>query len=232
MGKMPAILPLPTVPDLFEEGNPAAPATSAVPAEANVTHAATPNVTLAERNVTLTSGPNVTPGRIVLDPPDPPWQDPRPDLIGDRHRWWVLLQAAYRLDGESNNSLFGVLVGLRGCGARLEIAGPPNWHLGPEGPLPNWRLVKGEEMTEAEYADYRERYLVPHRAALTRLLAAPSTIAHAPLAPGEPPLTGRGAAQPAEQLPRKVAPAPAEPAQPALLAEVEAAGSRWPGGDW
>lgn len=148
------------------------------------------------------------PPLLALDQPaEAPWADPRPDLVGDRCRWWVVLQAAYTIDAD----LFGALYVLRQCGARLEVAGPPDWNLRPEGPLPDWKIERGAELSEAEYLDYRQRYLLPHSAALTRLLRAQDAarIAHTP--PAE--FTGRnGAAKPA---PRKGAPEPA--AQPALL---------------
>lgn len=113
-------------------------------------------------------------------PADPPWADPRPDLVGDRCRWWLLLQAAYRLDGDLPEGVFAALVRLRICGGRLEIAGPANWSLQPEGPLPDWRLVQGAELSDEEYQRFRSTYLLPHKATLTRLLSAPTaaSIAH------------------------------------------------------
>lgn len=219
MGKAIAFLPLPRVPEVGDRASQPAACLAAVPPSAepvveggrgNPMEARIPHATA---NATPPAAPNVTPGRLRLPDPEPPWDDPRPDLIGDRARWWVLLQAAYRLDdGTQDNSLFGALVGMRCCGARLEIAGPADWSLQPEGPLPSWRIVRGAEMTEAEYADYRQRYLVPHKAALGKLLSAPAAIAHAPLAPGEAPLTGRGATQSPGPAPRKQGEAPAQPA--------------------
>ena len=148
-------------------------------------------------------------GGFTPAPLDPPWQDPRSDLADDHSRWWLVLEAAWRLDGQDPEGLFGALVGLRGCGARLELANAETWGARPDDPPPTYRLVRGAELSEAEYAELRQRYLVPHRAALTRLLSAPAaaSIAHQPPAP---------AAQPA---PRAAftgrAPAPATAAQPA-----------------
>lgn len=151
------------------------------------------------------------PLRLALDQPaEAPWADPRPDLVGDRCRWWVVLQAAYNLDLQ----LFGALYVLRQCGARLEVAGPADWNLRPEGPLPDWKIERGAELSEAEYADYRQRYLLPHRQALSQLLRAQAAagIAHQPT----PEFTGRSdTSASASPAPRKGAPDPA--AQPALL---------------
>ncbi len=112
-------------------------------------------------------------GSFQPAPLDPPWADPRSDLVGDHGSFPLLLETAYRLDGQDLNGVFGALVGIRCCGARLTHAGPANWSRAPEGPRPTWRLVRGDEMTEAEYAGYRQTYLAPHTAALTRLLSAP-----------------------------------------------------------
>jgi len=111
--------------------------------------------------------------------PDPLWTDPRPDLKGDSRRWTLLLKNALAGDvanGQPDEApVFGMLYVLRQMGARLEIAGPDNWTLRPEGPLPNWRIVRGEEMTPEEYDDFRGRYMLRHSAALAALLAAPET---------------------------------------------------------
>lgn len=164
----------------------------------------------------------------------PDWADPRPDLVGDRQRWWVVLQAAYRLDVTA----FGMLYVLRQCGARLEIAGPPDWSLRPEGPLPSWQIVRGEELSEAEYQDYRQRYMVPHAALLRQLLSAPTAagIAHQPAAqtPGKTPekprqnaaLTGHQSELAQPTPPRKNG--QNTDAQPALLEPATMVA----GGDW
>ncbi len=106
--------------------------------------------------------------------PDPPWTDPRPDLKGDGSRWMLLLEAAYPRD--TAHALFGMLYVLRQMGARLEIAGPKDRTPLPEGPLPNWKIVRGDEMTAEEYDDFRERYMLRHSAALAGLLAAPEPV--------------------------------------------------------
>ena len=111
--------------------------------------------------------------------PDPLWTDPRPDLKGDSWRWTLLLENALARDaanGQPNEApVFGMLYVLRQMGARLEIAGPDDWTLLPEGPLPDWKIVRGEEMTAEEYDDFRGRYMLRHSAALAALLAAPAT---------------------------------------------------------
>lgn len=219
------------------------PATSVTPEPASVTpeHLDPADFT-ALRQVLETAG------RFTPTPADPPWQDPRPDLATDRSRWWLLLEAAYRLDGQDPEGLYGALFGLRCCGARLELANPETWGARPEDPPPTYRLVRGEELSEAAYADLRQRYLVPHREALTRLLSAPSAaqIAHPRAASaqtpgktpekdrhtgGAAPFTGRGAATAAQPAPRKNGHEPA--AQPALLeTEPAAQPAQVPGGDW
>jgi hypothetical protein len=212
------------------------------PTEANVTHPVTAteaNVTLAEPN----AAQNVLPltdarrdladdfaplrvwleryGRLTIDPRDPPWEDPRPDLVNDHSRWWLLLEAAYRLDGQDPDGLYGALFGMRCCGARLEIASPTSW-----------RLVQGDALSAAEYQELRQRYLLPHTAALTQLLSAAgaASIAHErPAPPGK--FTGHTPTAPATSAPRKSSADFA--AQPALL-EVERSPEpvRRPGGDW
>lgn len=112
--------------------------------------------------------------------PDPLWTDPRPDLGGDSRRWTLLLEEALAGDvanGQGDEApLFGMLYVLRQMGARLEIAGPDDWTLQPEGPLPGWKIVRGEEMTVEEYDDFRGRYVLRHGAALAALLAAPAAV--------------------------------------------------------
>lgn len=187
-------------------------------------------------------------GTLTIDPRDPPWADPRPDLVDDHSRWWLVLEAAWRIDSQDPYGVYGALNGMRCCGARLELANPDTWGARPEDPPPTYRLVRGDELSEAEYADLRQRYLVPHREALTRLLSAPSAaqIAHPRAASvqtpgktpekyrhtgGAAPFTGRGAAAAAQPAPRKNGHEPA--AQPALLETEPAAQSApVPGGDW
>lgn len=165
-----------------------------------------------------------TPPLVLDQPTDAPWADPRPDLLGDRQRWWLVLQAAHGLGAD----VFGALYVLRQCGARLEIAGPPDWSLHPDGPTPTWKITRGEELSEAEYADYRQRYLVPHRAAIAQLLNAQAAagLAHTTgKTPEKHPRPDAGAARftghspaaaPTATAPRKDR--PDLTAQPALLA--------------
>ena len=105
---------------------------------------------------------------LIRPDPDPLWTDPRPDLEGDSGRWMRLLEAALARD----EMLFGMLSVLRQMGARLEIAGPDNRALPGEGPLPDWKIVRGAEMTPEEYDDFRRRYMLRHKEALAGLLAA------------------------------------------------------------
>lgn len=272
MSTLPAFPPLPTVPPLpgaaeksaFTGQQPQNTGTAAPRKSANVTQPG-PNVTQPAPSVTPAPAASVTPepldpadftalrqvleaiGHFTPAPPDPPWADPRPDLTADRARWWLVLEAAYRLDGQDPAGLYGALFGLRCCGARLELANPKDYSLQPEGPAPTYRLVRGEELSEAEYADLRQRYLVPHREALTRLLSAPSAaqIAHPRPAsaqtPGKTPekhrhtgtaapFTGRGATTGTQPPPRKNGHEPV--AQPALLeAELAAQPAPVQGGD-
>ncbi len=183
---------------------------------------AAPTAEFTGQPSTSTSAPaaprknGATPPLVLDQPTDAPWADPRPDLLGDRQRWWLVLQAAYGLD----LNLFGALYVLRQCGARLEIASPPDWSLQPDGPAPTWKIIRGEELSEAEYADYRQRYLLPHRAALSQLLNAPAAagLAHGPEKDRHSAtFTGHSQATPSTSAaPRKSTPDPA--AQPALLA--------------
>ncbi len=87
------------------------------------------------------------------------WWEPRPDLTADTQQWRQLLRAAYVVDGERADGLYGPLYALRCSGARLERRANGTY-----------RLTAG-----AEYAgDWRadcQRWLAPHRAALVRLLA-------------------------------------------------------------
>lgn len=49
--------------------------------------------------------------------------DPRPDLVEDSDLWRDILTRAWILDGSRVDGVFGVLDGLRRCGARLDPAG-------------------------------------------------------------------------------------------------------------
>jgi hypothetical protein len=86
--------------------------------------------------------------------------DPRPDLAGDSQIWAQILRKAAEIDFDDPYGLFGALYGVRCCGARLE------------GTARGRRLVRPEEMGKWEWEDLRDQWLMPHRAALTALLAA------------------------------------------------------------
>jgi len=101
-------------------------------------------------------------------PPDPPWADPRPDLIGDHARWLLVLELAYRRDAADPEGVYGALYGARCCGAAIEHM-DDDWTLKPEGPPPRWRLARGEIPAD-EWAAIRARWLLPHRAALVEIL--------------------------------------------------------------
>ncbi len=101
-------------------------------------------------------------------PPDPPWVDPRPDLVGDHARWLLVLELAYHRDAADPEGVFGALFGARCCGAAIEHL-DDNWTLKPEGPPPRWRLARGEIPAD-EWEAIRARWLLPHQAALAELL--------------------------------------------------------------
>lgn len=90
--------------------------------------------------------------------PAPLTEDPRPDLAVDSALWTALLEMAYAADGENPDGYFGALYGIRCCGAQLDVL-----------PTGNWRLRRGE-ITENEWIDIRQRWLLPHEAAIRRLL--------------------------------------------------------------
>ena len=107
-------------------------------------------------------------GRFRSAPPDPPWADPRPDLVGDHARWMLVLELAYRRDAADPEGVFGALFGVRCSGAAIEHL-DDDWTLKPEGPPPRWRLVRGAIPAD-EWAAIRPRWLLPHRAALAEIL--------------------------------------------------------------
>jgi hypothetical protein len=115
-----------------------------------------------------------TVGYFAPAPPNPPWADPRPDLTADHDRWQALLEAAYRHDGQDPHGVYGALSGIRCCGAQLEVGIAAGKAPQAAGMRTGWRLVRGDELTEAEYQRLRATYLVPHTEALTQLLNAPS----------------------------------------------------------
>ena len=83
--------------------------------------------------------------------------DPRPDLAEDSWLWARLLPWAYGADGAEPESLFGAVHGLRCGGARLRL----------EKGL--CRLTRGE-WPASEYAQLRDRYVMPHAMRLNKLL--------------------------------------------------------------
>ena len=103
----------------------------------------------------------------------PPWADPRPDLVGDHARWELVLELAYRRDAADPAGVFGALYGVRCCGAAIEHV-DDDWTLKPEGPPPRWRLARGEipadDWRGQSWAAIRVGWLLPHRAALAEIL--------------------------------------------------------------
>ena len=82
--------------------------------------------------------------------------DPRPDLTEDSAQWTQLLNLAH---GAATVELREALHCLRCCGARLA------WHASV------LRLTRGEETDDAEYSDWRQRWLMPHANVLSDVLA-------------------------------------------------------------
>ena len=78
----------------------------------------------------------------------------------DSARWEVLLAVEDRRSGQEPDGLYGVLHGLRCCGAELRDR--------PSGGL---RLLPGE-ISDDEYQRYRADDMEPHRAQLTVALSA------------------------------------------------------------
>lgn len=83
--------------------------------------------------------------------------DPRPDLREDSWLWERLLPWSYGADGGQEESLFGALNGFRCGGARLQLDG--------EGV----RFTRGDWPAD-EYAELRNRYLMPHAGRINSLL--------------------------------------------------------------
>ncbi len=88
--------------------------------------------------------------------------DPRPDLTEDSAQWTQLLNLAH---GAATVELREALHCLRCCGARLA------WH----GSM--LRLTRGEETDDAEYGDWRQRWLMPHANVLSDVLARLASLA-------------------------------------------------------
>lgn len=107
-----------------------------------------------------------TTGHFTPAPAEPPWTDPRPDLVADHAHWEDLLGRAWRLDAADPEGVYGALNGIRCCAARLERTQPAGW-----------RIVRGDELSEQEWHDLRERWLLPHKDAITKLLGAPEPVA-------------------------------------------------------
>jgi hypothetical protein len=103
-----------------------------------------------------------TVGHFEPPPPDPIWADPRPDLAADHARWMVLLRDAYQMDGADPDGVFGVLHGIRCCGATIV----------PGSRGPGWKLEPGE-IPASEWETIRQSYLLPHLPQIRKLLARP-----------------------------------------------------------
>jgi hypothetical protein len=84
--------------------------------------------------------------------------DPRPDLAADSAAWSHLLRLAFDTDGHDPLGCYGVLDGLRCCGAGLERT-----------ERGGWKLVAGA-MDPNEYAADRERWLISRRREIAELL--------------------------------------------------------------
>ena len=85
-----------------------------------------------------------------------PTNDPRPDLAADSKYWGRLLSLSHGYCDESDPAcLFWVLNGLRCMGCGLAYANG------------EWRIVAGENQA---YARDREKYLVPKRDEVMKLL--------------------------------------------------------------
>ncbi|MCD9026027.1 hypothetical protein [Cohnella silvisoli] len=105
-----------------------------------------------------------TPGLTQLEPPFIE-VDPRPELQQDTEQWTTLLKLAFMKSEE----LCGVLNGIRCGGTRLKVGRTSNgnrWTLKPDidssGRL-SWA-------SQADYEEARDKYLMPHMAAVTELL--------------------------------------------------------------
>lgn len=88
---------------------------------------------------------------------------PETSLFRDSELWGRLLRLAYERDGDDSRGLFMALHGMRCLGARLR------WQEGASGRF--LALYRGAEMEASEYAEARQRYLVPHAEAIRELFA-------------------------------------------------------------
>jgi len=88
-----------------------------------------------------------------------PTADPRPDLHMDHALWQALLSRAHggAIHGAGPDNLFWALQGLRCCGASLV------W-------IDKHLYLKRGQMSQAEYDQARERYLMPHAQTLKELV--------------------------------------------------------------
>ncbi len=84
--------------------------------------------------------------------------EPRPDLEEDTNLWSRLLVAAWAVDGELSDGLFGALHGMRCCGAKLEKADQVT-------------ISRGEIM-QIEFVQLYNRWIQPHQSKLQPLLEA------------------------------------------------------------
>lgn len=122
------------------------------------------------------------PSRAWADPTPPPVErppsDPRPELLEDSLAWAHLLALA-ATDRSDFKELFGVLHGARCGGAALKFK-QGRWRVEP-------RIDPDEHLSawhdQEAWEEDRGRYLLPHRARLTkllRLLATPSRLSAPP----------------------------------------------------
>jgi len=100
--------------------------------------------------------------------------EPRPDLTEDSDLWQQLLSQAFTQDGENLDGAYGVLHGLRCCGARLE------WRLDGHLYLTDCRLPglpseqpgTGTGCYAGDWAADRQMWLMPLRSEVTGLIRA------------------------------------------------------------
>ncbi|WP_143014376.1 MULTISPECIES: hypothetical protein [unclassified Paenibacillus] len=109
---------------------------------------------------------------IILQEAAPPTVDPRPDLADDMHLWHVLLkmaaeddQRAGRVYGVDDNTLCGVLNGIR-CGGTRIRPGKNGWVIRPDiDPSGHTAWT-----TQEEYDYIKARYLQPWVSQIAGLL--------------------------------------------------------------
>ena len=99
-------------------------------------------------------------------PPEqkPPSIDPRSDLTHDSIPWIIILTATKGIDGDKPDGLYGALHGMRCMATKLA------WERNPDTQVYQWRLIKSDEVSNEEWADWRRRYLFHHVAMLTKFL--------------------------------------------------------------